>query len=112
MKFYCSRGSSNGSELIWKNILLTHPESKDLINTQQVEGALDMTDRATYLILGMGLANLSSCSHGTFTFLWLLNSPGASLSEGLSHEPGQQFRSMKKIVLMLLLMLNGKRSFF
>jgi hypothetical protein len=87
-------------------------ESEALLTAQQIEGGGNDPDGAMPLILGIGLANLSSCSHGTFTFLWLLNSPGTNGSEGLSQEPGQQFRFMKKIGLMLLLLLNGKRSFF
>ncbi|HSL47145.1 MAG TPA: hypothetical protein VK897_27145 [Anaerolineales bacterium] len=90
----------------------THLESKDLINAQQMEVSGHDPDGAMPLILGIGLANLSSSSHGTSTFLWLLNSPGVNLSEGLSQEPGRQFKFMKKIVLMILLLLNGRRSFF
>ena len=70
------------------------------------------SDGAMPLILGIGLANLSSGSHGTFTFLWLLDVPDASVLEGLPQEPAQQLKFRKKIVLMLLLMLQWGRSLF
>ena len=47
----------------------THLESKDLINAQQMEVAVNGPDGATHLILCTGIANLRSCSHETFTFL-------------------------------------------
>jgi hypothetical protein len=49
--------------------LSIHLESKDLINTQQMEVAVNGPDGATHLVLCTGIANLSSCSHETFTFL-------------------------------------------
>jgi hypothetical protein len=45
-----------------------HLESKDLINTQQMEVAVNGPDGATHLILCTGIAILGSCSHETFTF--------------------------------------------
>jgi hypothetical protein len=48
--------------------LPTHVESKDLINTQQMEVAVNGPDGATHLILCTGLANLSCVSHEIFTF--------------------------------------------
>jgi hypothetical protein len=53
----------------WRNILSIHLEGEDLINAQQMEVAVNGPDGATHLILCTGIANLSSCSHGTFTFL-------------------------------------------
>ena len=47
----------------------THLESKDLINTQQMEVAINGPDGATHLVLCTGIADLNSCSHETFTFL-------------------------------------------
>jgi hypothetical protein len=49
--------------------LSTHLEGKDLINAQQMEVAVNGPDGATHLVLCTGIANLSSCSHETFTFL-------------------------------------------
>ena len=46
-----------------------HLEGKDLINTQQMEVAVNGPDGATHLILCTGVANLGSVSHGTYTFL-------------------------------------------
>jgi hypothetical protein len=46
-----------------------HLERKDLINTQQMEVAVHGPDGATHLILCTGVANLSSVSHETYTFL-------------------------------------------
>lgn len=46
-----------------------HLESKDLINTQQMEVAVNGPDGATHLILCTGVANLGSSSHETYTFL-------------------------------------------
>ena len=54
---------------MWRTILSTRLESKDLINAQQMEVAVHGPDGATHLILCTGIANLSSCSHETFTFL-------------------------------------------
>ena len=46
-----------------------HMESKDLINTQQMEVAGNSPDGATHLILCTGLADLGSVSHEKYTFL-------------------------------------------
>ena len=51
-----------------RNILSTHLEGKDLINTQQMEVAVNGPDGATHLIFCTGLANLSCVSHEIFTF--------------------------------------------
>lgn len=45
-----------------------HLEEQNLIDTQQMEVAVNGPDGATHLILCTGIANLSSCSHETFTF--------------------------------------------
>ena len=45
-----------------------HLESKDLINTQQLEVAVNGPDGATHLVLCTGLARLNPCDHETFTF--------------------------------------------
>ena len=47
----------------------THLESKDLINTQQMEVAVNGPDGATHLILCTGVADLGPVSHETYTFL-------------------------------------------
>jgi hypothetical protein len=49
--------------------LSIHLEEKNLINSQQMEVAVNGPDGATHLVLCTGIANLSSCSHETFTFL-------------------------------------------
>jgi hypothetical protein len=49
--------------------LSIHLESKDLINTQQMEVAVHGPDGATHLILCTGVANLGSSNHETYTFL-------------------------------------------
>ena len=46
----------------------THLESKDLINAQQMEVAVNGPDGATHLVLCTGIANLSPCSREIFTF--------------------------------------------
>lgn len=46
----------------------THLEAKDLINTQQMEVAVNGPDGATHLILCTGVANLGSSGHETYTF--------------------------------------------
>jgi hypothetical protein len=51
-----------------RNILPTHLEREDLINTQQMEVAVNGPDGATHLVLCAGLANLSCVSHEIFTF--------------------------------------------
>ena len=47
----------------------THLDTKDLINTQQMEVAVNGPDGATHLILCTGIASLGSFNHQTFTFL-------------------------------------------
>jgi hypothetical protein len=54
---------------MWRNILSIHLESKDLINTQQMEVAVNGPDGATHLVLCTGIVNLSACRQETFTFL-------------------------------------------
>ena len=49
-------------------MLSTRLESKDLINTQQMEVAVNGPDGATHLLLCTGLVNLSFVSHEIFTF--------------------------------------------
>jgi hypothetical protein len=49
--------------------LSIHLERKDLINTQQMEAAVNGPDGATHLILCTGIADLGSVSHETYTFL-------------------------------------------
>lgn len=46
-----------------------HLESKNLINAQQMEVAVNGPDGATHLILCSGVASLGSTSHETYTFL-------------------------------------------
>jgi len=46
-----------------------HLEGKDLINTQQMEVAVNGPDGATHLILCTGVADLGSISYETYTFL-------------------------------------------
>jgi hypothetical protein len=46
-----------------------HLESKELINAQQMEVAVNGPDGATHLILCTGVANLGSIGHETYTFL-------------------------------------------
>ena len=87
-------------------------ESKELLTSQQMEVVVNDSDIAMPLILGIGLANLSSCSHGTFTFLWLLDVPDARALDELPQEPAQQLKFRRRIVLMLLLMLHWGRSLF
>ena len=45
-----------------------HLERTDLLNTQQMEVAVNGPDGATHLILCTGVANLGSVNHETFTF--------------------------------------------
>lgn len=47
----------------------THLEEQNLINTQQMEVAVNGPDGATHLILCTGIANLGFCSQDTITFL-------------------------------------------
>jgi hypothetical protein len=44
-------------------------ESRDLINAQQMEVAVNGPDGATHLILCTGVANIGTFSHETYTFL-------------------------------------------
>ena len=44
-------------------------EAKDLINTQQMEVAVNGPDGATHLIICAGVAELGSVGHESFTFL-------------------------------------------
>ncbi len=46
-----------------------HLKRKGLINTQQMEIAVNGPDGATHLILCTGVADLGSVSHETYTFL-------------------------------------------
>ncbi len=74
----------------------THLESKDLINTQQMEVAVNGPDGATHLVLCTGIANLVWCSHETFTFF-----VGPQLSRRqfvgvIASGPSQQFRFLTK----------------
>lgn len=46
-----------------------HLESKDLVNAQQMEVAVNGPDGATHLILCTGVVELGSFSDGTYTFL-------------------------------------------
>jgi len=48
--------------------LSIHLESKDLINTQQMEAAVNGPDGATHLILCSGIADLGCFRTETFTF--------------------------------------------
>jgi hypothetical protein len=52
-----------------RNIMSIHLERKDLINTQQMEVAVNGPDGATHLILCTGVANLGPVSHETYSFL-------------------------------------------
>jgi uncharacterized protein YbjT (DUF2867 family) len=46
-----------------------HLEKNDLINTQQMEVAVNGPDGATHLILCTGIADLGTVSHERYTFL-------------------------------------------
>ena len=46
-----------------------HPETKDLLNTQQMEVAVNGPDGATHLILCTGIAEFSPAGCETYTFL-------------------------------------------
>ena len=48
--------------------MASHLERKDLINSQQMEVAVNGPDGATHLILCTGVANLDSVSHEIYTF--------------------------------------------
>jgi|SRR5215207_9595887 len=52
-----------------EDLVSIHLERKDLINTQQIEVAVNGPDGATHLILCAGVADLGSVSHETYTFL-------------------------------------------
>jgi hypothetical protein len=58
-----------GDDFKWRNLMSIHLERKDLINTQQMEVAVNGPDGATHLILCTGVANLGNVSHETYTFL-------------------------------------------
>jgi hypothetical protein len=94
---------------MWRNILPTLQETKDLINTQQREGVVNEPDAATSMMLFIGLANLSSSSHGPFTFLWLLHVPDASLSEPLPQESSPKSRFLKKITMLVTSMVKWRQ---
>jgi hypothetical protein len=53
---------------LWSNILATHLERKNLLNTQQMEVAVNGPDGATHLILCTGMVQLNSVSHEIYTF--------------------------------------------
>ena len=46
-----------------------HVESKDLLNSQQMEVSVNGPDGATHLILCTGVADLACGNHETYTFL-------------------------------------------
>jgi hypothetical protein len=46
-----------------------HFERKDLINTQQMEVAVNGPDGATHLILCTGIVDVGPANHATYTFL-------------------------------------------
>jgi hypothetical protein len=48
--------------------LSIHLENKDLINTQQMEVAVNGPDGATHLVLCTGIANVGCFGHEAFTF--------------------------------------------
>ena len=50
-------------------IMSIHLERKNLINTQQMEVAVNGPDGATHLILCTGIADLVCAGHETYTFL-------------------------------------------
>jgi hypothetical protein len=49
--------------------LSIHLENTDLVNTQQMEVAVNGPDGATHLILCTGVANLEISGNGSYTFL-------------------------------------------
>ena len=50
-----------GRDFKWKNRMSIHLERKDLLNTQQMEVAVNGPDGATHLILCTGVAILVDC---------------------------------------------------
>jgi hypothetical protein len=54
-------------------------ERKDLVNTQQLEVAVNGPDGATHLILCTGIADLGTVSHETYRSLWDRLYPGVNL---------------------------------
>src|SRR6266508_6106421 len=52
-----------------RNIMSIYLERKDLINSQQMEVAVNGPDGATHLILCAGVANLGLINQETYTFL-------------------------------------------
>jgi hypothetical protein len=52
-----------------QNTLSIRLESSDLVNTQQMEVAVNGPDGATHLILCTGVANVGLVSHETYTFM-------------------------------------------
>jgi hypothetical protein len=52
-----------------EDLVSIHLERKDLINTQQIEVAVNGPDGATHLILCTGVADLGPVSDETYTFL-------------------------------------------
>lgn len=65
-----SRGSRRWQILLLpkENILSIHLESKDLVNAQHMEVAVNGPDGATHLILCAGVVDLGCVSHETYTF--------------------------------------------
>lgn len=63
------RSNLYATDPICKNLMSIRVEIKDLINPQEMEVAVNGPDGATHLILCMGVANLRSSSHETYTFL-------------------------------------------
>ena len=53
---------------LWSNTLSIHLERKNLLNTQQMQVAVNGPDGATYLILCTGVVELYSLSDETYTF--------------------------------------------
>lgn len=58
-----------GEECKWRNVMSIHPETKDLLNTQQMEVAVNGPDGATHLILCTGMAELTPAGCETYIFL-------------------------------------------
>jgi hypothetical protein len=62
-----------GEECKWRNAMSIYPETKDLLNTQQLnvqqmEVAVNGPDGATHLILCTGMAELSCANHEVYAF--------------------------------------------
>lgn len=58
-----------GGRGIWRKTVSVHLESKDVINAQQLEVAVNGPDGATHLILCTGIVELGCLSHETYTLL-------------------------------------------